>query len=192
MPRFRFKDTPNGCVGAIDIDTAAPGRVTVAAIGDDRADALAKASLIAEHIAQDPILSALMPPQALVAIKAAKGLSAAAKRGTRTLKRFWGRLRGPGKRRLAAALHDDAKVADLELGFVHPDEVGWGVRSLFKRKRKKKRARMMRRPREREEDDDEQQDDADDGGGDEQQQAAVSDVADDVSDVDVSDDGGEA
>lgn len=144
MPRFRFQDTEHGCIGAIDIPTSAPGRITVAALGDSRADALARASLLAEHISQDPIMSALMPPQALVAIKAAKGLSAAAKRGTKTLRHFWGRLRGAGKRRLAAALHEDAKVADLELGYVDPDEVGFSVRRLLRRKRRKRKVPPMR------------------------------------------------
>lgn len=179
--RFRLKDHHNGCcIGELEIPTAAHASITVAAIGDDRADALAKAAVIAERIAQDPIMSALLPPQALAAIKAAKGLSAAAKRGTRTLKRFWGRLRGPGKKRLAEALHRDAQVADLELGFVEPHEVGFGIRSLFKKKRKKKRARMMSRPREREpeEPEDEQPEDS------EEQSEETSDVADDnVGDV---------
>lgn len=133
--RYRYKETVNGCVGALDIPTHV-GRLTVAAVGDDRADALAKAALIAERIASDPILRAIMPPQAAAAIKAAKGLAAAAKRGTRTLRHFWSRIRGPGKRRLAEALHAEAAKAE-------GSAVGWNP---FRRKRKRKPMRRRAAP----------------------------------------------
>lgn len=131
--RYRYKQTVNGCVGALDIPTHV-GKLTVAAVGDDRADALAKASLIAERIASDPILRAIMPPQAAAAIKAAKGLAAAAKRGPRVLRHFWGRIRGPGKKRLAEALHTEAVKAEAA-------DVGWNP---FRRKRKRKRPNRQR------------------------------------------------
>lgn len=139
--RYRYKESANGCVGALDIPTHV-GRLTVAAVGDDRADALAKAALIAERIASDPILRAIMPPQAAAAIKAAKGLAAAAQRGTRTLRHFWRRIRGPGKKRLAEALHKEAARAESA-------DVGWNP---FRRKRKRKRRAMppRQRPRARE------------------------------------------
>lgn len=135
--RYRYRETVNGCVGALDIPTHV-GKLTVAAVGDDKADALAKASLIAERIASDPILRAIMPPQAAVAIKAAKGLAAAAKRGPRVLRHFWGRIRGAGKRRLAAALHADAAKTDEATA-----DVGWNP---FRRKRKRKPARRRVAP----------------------------------------------
>lgn len=131
--RYRYKETVNGCVGALDIPTHV-GRLTVAAVGDDRADALAKAALIAERIASDPILRAIMPPQAAAAIKAAKGLAAAAQRGTRTLRHFWRRIRGPGKKRLAEALHAEAAKAESA-------DVGWNP---FRRKRKRRRPSRQR------------------------------------------------
>lgn len=132
--RYRYRQTVNGCVGALDIPTHV-GKLTVAAVGEDRADALAKASLIAERIVSDPILRAIMPPQAAAAIKAAKGLAAAAKRGPRVLRHFWGRIRGPGKKRLAEALHVEAVKADTD--------VGWNP---FRRKRKRKPTRQRVAP----------------------------------------------
>ncbi len=53
-------------------------------------------------------MKALMPPQATAAIAAAKGLAAAAKRGLPTLRHFWSKIHGPGKKRLAEALAKDA------------------------------------------------------------------------------------
>lgn len=163
MPRFRFRQHDDCCVGAIDIEIpGGPGRMTVAAVGDDRADALGRAALVAERIVSDPIMQALMPPQALVAIKAAKGLSAAAKRGSHVLRHFWGKLKGPGKKRLAAVLHKEATEREAEAGsnvsgwpyqshvrdLLRPphvgDVVGWNP---FKRKRKKRKVPPMRRPR---------------------------------------------
>lgn len=124
--RYKYKDTRRGCVGSLTIPTEV-GSLSVAVVGDSRADALGKAALIAERIATDPVMSALMPPQALAAIKAAKGLAAAAKRGTRVLRSFWGRIHGPGKKRLAEALHEEAAKEEAS-------DVGWNP---FKRKRKK-------------------------------------------------------
>lgn len=173
--KFRHHDTVNGCVGALDIPTR-EGRVTVAVVGDSRADALGRAALIAERIASDPVMSALMPPQALAAIKAAKGLASAAKRGTRTLRRFWGHLHGPGKRRLAAALHEEAAKREAsEDGEPSTGDLGWNP--FRKRKR---RVRPMRRvaPRPEPEPEPEPDDDIDDTA-----------PVEDVEDVDGSEDG---
>jgi hypothetical protein len=114
--RFRFRNLPDGsCLGAIDVRMpSVPGLVTAYSIGDSKADALAKAALVAERITSDPVMSALMPPQALEAIKAAKGLAAAAARGPHVLRSLWGRIHGPGKKRLAQALHDEAVNAERE------------------------------------------------------------------------------
>jgi hypothetical protein len=95
-------------VGAIEFDVPdAPGRLTVAAVGEDKADALAKAALLAERITSDPVMASMMPPEAASALRTAKGLAAAAKRGLPTLQRAWGMLRGPGKRQLARVLAED-------------------------------------------------------------------------------------
>ena len=184
--RARFRNVNGACVGSLSIPMQV-GSLSVSAVGDDRADALAKAALVAERIVNDPVMRALMPPQAAAAIKAAKGLAAAAKRGTRTLRRVWGMLRGPGKRRLAAVLHKEAQAHERGDAPDAPStgDVGWNP---FRRKRKKvrrvpPRSRRMPPPQEPEEDDelpeDEQpeQPESADVGGDED---TMSDVGDDV------------
>lgn len=173
MPRFRFKHHGDCVVGAIDIEVpGAPGKLTLAAVGDDRADALGKAALIAERIASDPVMRALMPPQALVAIKAAKGLSAAARRGSHVLRHFWGKLRGPGKKRLAAVLHTEAQEREQDASsqvsgwpyamHVHPLGDVVGLRNPFRRKKKKRAAQRRTAPPR------DPRADVDDGQGDEQ------------------------
>lgn len=84
------------------------GAIVVGAVGSSRAGALHNAAMIAEQIASDPVLSALLPPGALPAIMAAKKLGQAAKAGLPALKALWSTLHGPGKKRLAAALASDA------------------------------------------------------------------------------------
>lgn len=142
--RARFRNVNGACVGSLSIPTQV-GSLSVSAVGDDRADALAKAALVAERIVNDPVMRALMPPQAAAAIKAAKGLAAAAKRGTRTLRRVWGMLRGPGKRRLAAVLHKEAEEHERgDKPEPSTGDIGWNP---FRRRRKKKPRRMPPRSR---------------------------------------------
>jgi hypothetical protein len=176
--RVRFKDGADHCVGALEIPLhGAPGRMRIEAVGEDRADAIGRAALVAERIANDPIMSALMPPQAKLAIVAAKGLAAAAKRGLPVLKSFWGKLHGPGKQRLAQALATDPNRSEPMTGDIG-DEVGfnWKKAALFAANpfaaasyyggkfgakkvkgllRKKKKVRPMKRPVEPEQDEDE-------------------------------------
>lgn len=189
--RARFRTVNGATVGSLSFPTVAGG-ISVHAVGDDRADALAKAALVAERIVNDPVMRALMPPQAAAAIKAAKGLAAAAKRGTKTLRRVWGMLRGPGKRRLAAVLHKEAERHENGEGQEQPStgDVGWNP---FRKKRKRRKAppprsRRMAPPEEEEEepelpgDGEEQPSEAADVGDD------SSDVGDDVDMSDVGDD----
>lgn len=129
--QVRFKHADNGVVGACHIPTGI-GVITVAGVGDSRTEALARAALVAEKIASDPVLSAIMPPGTLAAIKATKGLAAASAAGIKTLKGFWRGLRGPGKKRLAEALAVDHRPDNGEVGIWNP----------FKRKRR----RPVRRP----------------------------------------------
>lgn len=172
--RFRFKDHPAGyVVGSIDIPSAAPGRVSVVAVGEGKADALAKAALIAEHIAKDPVMSALLPPQALPAIMAAKALAAAAHNGPAAIKHLWGRIRGEGKKRLASVLHAEAVKLDED----ERKELGWNP---FRRKRRRGSVRRRRH-------EDDHEDDQDDDDGAERppvQPAPPQASGDDVSDVD--------
>lgn len=151
--RFRFKRVPGGVIGAIEMPTLhAPGKIIAASLGDDRADALAKAALVAERITQDPVLRALMPPQAAAAISAAKGLAVAASQGTHALRGIWHRIHGDGKKRLAAVLH--AEASELERQEPKPGEVGWNP---FRRRKKRARALERRRLEREEQPDDEGQ-----------------------------------
>lgn len=106
--RFKTADNGNACIGSIELPTVIPGKVVAACVGDDKADALKKASVLAERIASDPVMRALLPADALPAIRAARALATAAQAGSAPLRALWGRLRGPGKRRLAKALHTEA------------------------------------------------------------------------------------
>ncbi len=103
MTRFRFKVKGSYVIGMLTIPTEV-GAVQVATLGGTKADALMRAATIAQRIADDPVMAALMPPQAQAAISAAKALSAAARQGPKSLKKLWGKIRGPGKKRLAEAL----------------------------------------------------------------------------------------
>lgn len=99
-----------GCGGVGDTD--GDGVIAVGAFGSSQADALHKAALIAERIANDPIISAILPPQARTAIIATKKLAGAAKRGSRFFRQMWKRYQGPGIKRVAKALHDEAMRAE--------------------------------------------------------------------------------
>lgn len=109
MTRFRFKLKGGYVIGALEIPTDI-GSLTIATVGGTKADALMRAGTIAQRIAEDPVMSALIPPQAHTAIVAAKALSVAAKRGPKALKSLWGKLKGAGKKRLAEALQAEAKT----------------------------------------------------------------------------------
>lgn len=78
--------------------------VQVGAVGDSGADALLKAGAVVDRIMSDPVMQAILPPQAVVAVKTAKQLASAAKQGGKALKSLWGKIRGKGKKRLAKAL----------------------------------------------------------------------------------------
>lgn len=128
MATIKFYDRNDHCVAVIRVPMpGGGGAMSVAGVGDSKADALARAASIAHRIMEDPVMSALMPPQAKAAIVAARGLAAAAKRGKRVLKSFWRRLKGPGKKRLARALLDEVKKQNTA-------DVGWNP---FRRKRKR-------------------------------------------------------
>lgn len=163
MPRVTFRQ-----VGGLEIAevsfpaSGAEGRITCGAVGDTKADALHRASLLAERIASDPVLSALMPPQAKAAIAAAKALGGAAARGLPALRSIWGKLRGKGKKRLAAALVHEAaaeappsEVAGFEslisaaAKFATSDKGKAALRkakALVRRKRKRKGKGNPRKP----------------------------------------------
>lgn len=67
-----------------------------------KAAALMSASAKADRLLDDPILQAIMPPQAAIAVKAIKVLSKGAAAGK--LREVASKFSGPGVKRLASAL----------------------------------------------------------------------------------------
>lgn len=112
MTRFRFKVHGSYVIGYLTVPTEV-GALQVATLGGTKADALMRAATVAQRIVDDPVMAALMPPQAAAAIKAAKALSSAARQGPQALRSLWGRIKGPGKKRLAEALAKEAKSANV-------------------------------------------------------------------------------
>ena len=79
--------------------------VTVRALGDSTVNATQRATALAKAIAGNPIMAALMPPQAVMAIKVGSRLATIAKSGGKpALKAAVKALKGPGAKRLARAL----------------------------------------------------------------------------------------
>lgn len=132
-------------IGSLGFDVEnAPGRVTVTGVGNTKATALAKAATLAERVVSDPVMRALIPPQAMAAVRVTKGLAAAARQGPRVLRRAWGLL-SPKSKRLAASLATDVQRAP---GIQDVADVGWNP---FRRKKKKRKARDGARPANRRE-----------------------------------------
>ncbi len=118
--RVRIKKHGRGYLGTITVPTYLAGErlgaVTTAGVGWFPADALAAAAHVAERIADDPIVKAIMPPQATAAIAVVKALSQAAQQGPKALQQTYDQVKGPGKARLANALKSstDAPKADAK------------------------------------------------------------------------------
>jgi len=103
--RVRFRRVGDDYVGHMTIHAPEVGSViTVAGWGGSMASALKRAASVAQRISNDPVMSALIPPQARLAIMAAKKLAGAAKRGKPQLKAALSQFGGPGAKRLAAVL----------------------------------------------------------------------------------------
>lgn len=104
--RVRVKRaTGGGYVGSLSIGVPhTPGVIVVSGWSDSVASALKKAASVAKRITDDPIMSALIPPQAKAGIAAAKALAKAAEHGKAQLQRTMSEFGGPGKQRLAQAL----------------------------------------------------------------------------------------
>ena len=79
-------------VGGYGVEGDGDAVITVGSVGWSFGSALRKATSIAKHIANDPILRSVLPPQARAAIAAARRLSTAAKFGRRELKAAWASL----------------------------------------------------------------------------------------------------
>ena len=137
---------------------------------EGKAAALHKAAMIAERIANDPIMRAILPPGTGAAIFAIKKLGAAGRLGLPALRGIWGSLHGPGKKRLALALaHDEAPHATADEraevggffssaasaalnpgGFLASKAAGMAGKALAKRKRRKQAQERARAAADRE------------------------------------------
>jgi hypothetical protein len=100
-------DGKGGFVGSIEIPlnpgaVNGGGRVVAMAKGGDKATALGKAAVIAKQITENPIVAALMPPQAAVAVKAISALSKSAAVGK--LAEAASKFTGPAMKRLSNVL----------------------------------------------------------------------------------------
>jgi hypothetical protein len=101
----------------------APGAasaVTVTARGASATEALARAALVAEQIANDDIMMAVLPERSIAAIAAVKRLSLAAAEGPDALRDAWSEMRGPGRDRIARVLARETmhESACEEVGFL--------------------------------------------------------------------------
>lgn len=120
---IRIRPTGGGLYLAdVDVPTDdGAGNFVTSATGPDGAAALDRAAAIAQHIMDDPVMSALIPPQAHAAVAGAKLLAQAAHAGEDILSSLWSKLKGPGKKRLAKVLlettHGDHR-SDLGGGIV--------------------------------------------------------------------------
>lgn len=117
-------------IGSLGFDVEnAPGRIVATGVATTKAAALAKAAGLAERIVSDPVIRAIVPPQAMASIKVAKGLASAARHGLPTLRRAW-RMLTPKAKKLAAHLADDVQKGTI--GDV-------GVWNPFRKKKRKVR-----------------------------------------------------
>lgn len=78
------------------------GAVSVKARGADKALALGKAAVLAKQFTENPVLAAIMPPQAALAVKAVSALSKSAAAGR--LAETAGKFAGPAMKRLGKVL----------------------------------------------------------------------------------------
>jgi hypothetical protein len=108
--KFKMRRTPQGFDGMIVVPhgacrlpsgTTQPGPLAVKASSKNPAAALAKAANVADAIASNPMLAAVMPPGTAVALKATKFLASSAAAGK--LGSALKRVSGPGAKRLVSA-----------------------------------------------------------------------------------------
>jgi hypothetical protein len=96
-------------VGELVLPIDGANAITVSGWADNIRGAIRKASAVAARVASDPMLSAMLPPGAGLAIAAAQKLSRAADSGKPALKAALNELRGPGAARLARVLRRDVQ-----------------------------------------------------------------------------------
>lgn len=86
-------------VGGYGVGNDGDAVISVGSVGWSFGSALRKATSIAKHITDDPIVKSMLPPQARAAIAASRKLAKAAKRGRGALKSAWSRLPSGLKKR---------------------------------------------------------------------------------------------
>lgn len=105
--KWSMKPSGTGWQGVVEIPVN-PARVTGGGVikakahGKTKAEALSKAGVIADQIVSNPVVAALLPPQATVAVKAIKAISKGAAVGK--LKEVASSFTGPAVKRLSSAL----------------------------------------------------------------------------------------
>ena len=73
-PTVSFRDCGDAYLGEIEMPYQG-GRVVASAVGFNPFETLSRAATIAERVAMDPALAPLIPPQALLAAKAARAIA---------------------------------------------------------------------------------------------------------------------
>lgn len=105
------------CVGEIEVPrTDTDEAVIVRANAPSGAQALTAAADLADTLLANPLLAAVVPPQAHVAIAATRELANAAAAGGGLLRSLWKSIKGPGKKRLAKALMRTTPVYVSDVG----------------------------------------------------------------------------
>lgn len=98
-------------VAAIDINTAM-GALRVTGVGGWFGDALSAATSVVNRIASDPVVNAILPPQASLALNAVRKLANAAQSPSpvAAIRQVAQQYEGPGIQRLASTLLQQAAV----------------------------------------------------------------------------------
>jgi hypothetical protein len=92
-------------VATITVPGDAATMFSTSAKAHTKAAALTRAGALADQVLNNPVLSAVIPPQAVVAVKLARRMGSLAKLGQHgALKSLWGSVTGSGKARLVKAL----------------------------------------------------------------------------------------
>lgn len=90
-------------VGGYGVGDDGDAVISVGSVGFSFGSALRKATSIAKHITDDPIVKSMLPPQASAAIAATRKLAKAARRGRGALKGAWAQL-PPGMKKKTKGL----------------------------------------------------------------------------------------
>jgi len=99
---WELRRAVSGWEASLGWDPGGDGGVTVNATGESKGEAISRAAVLAEKVMDNPIVAALMPPQAKLAFEVAKKLGVAQNVGK--LADVASTVVGPGAKRLVKAL----------------------------------------------------------------------------------------